>query len=142
MNNIKIIKINKTYIKPNIYINNFNNYIISSINLLNINYNDLDKIKKSFNMLEIDKYHNINPPTRLRKYFNIDIDMKNNNEYILKYNHDINIFKQQVEDNRNIPRKFALMDYKILYSHFMISYICQISSIVKNIDITPISIHS
>ena len=135
MNNIKIIKINKTHIKPNIYLNNFNNYIISDINSLNIKCN-MNKIKKSFNMLEIDKYHNNNksPPTRLRKYFNIDVDMKNNYEYILKYNHDINIFKQQVEDNRNIPRKFALMDYKILYSHFMISYICQISSIVKNIE--------
>ena len=128
---MNIIKIN---IKPNIYLNNFNNYIISGINLLNINCNDFDKIKKSFNMLQIDKYHNINPPTRLRKYFNIDIDMKNNNEYILKYNHDINIFKQQVEDNRNIPRKFALIDNDILYSNFMISYICQISSIVKNIE--------
>ena len=67
MNNIKIIKINK--IKPNIYLNNFNNYIISDINSLNIKCN-MNKIKKSFNMLEIDKYHNNNksPPTRLRKY--------------------------------------------------------------------------
>jgi len=128
---MNIIKIN---IKPNIYLNNFNNYIISGINLLNINCNDLNKIKNSFNMLQIDKYHNINPPTRLRKYFNLDIDMKNDYEYIIKYNHDINIFKQQVEDNRNIPRKFALIDYQILYSQFMISYICQISSIVKNIE--------
>tara|TARA_B100001057_G_C22820930_1_gene939376 strand:+ start:474 stop:1190 length:717 start_codon:yes stop_codon:yes gene_type:complete len=128
---MNIIKIN---IKPNIYLNNFNNYIISGINLLNINCNGLNKIKNSFNMLQIDKYHNINPPTRLRKYFNLDIDMKNDYEYIIKYNHDINVFKQQVEDNRNIPRKFALIDYQILYSQFMISYICQISSIVKNIE--------
>lgn len=135
MNNIKIIKINK--IKPNIYLNNFNNYIISDINSLNIKCNNMNKIKKSFNILQIDKYHNNNnknPPTRLRKYFNIDVGIKNENEYIINFNHDKNIFKQKVKDERNIPRKFALIDYEILYSHFMISYICQICSILKSIE--------
>ena len=71
----KFIKINNKY---QIY-RRFNNYIISDVNSLNIDCIDYDKIRSSFNMLKIDKYHNnnIGPPTRLRKYFNIDIDMTN-----------------------------------------------------------------
>lgn len=127
-------KINKI-IKPNIY-KKFNNYIISDINSLNVNYIDLNIIKDSFKMLQIDKYHNNNkgPPTRLRKFFNIDIDMENKKKYNIKYNHHINIFKQQVEDNRSDPRKFSLIDDKILYSHFMVSLIYKISSLIQSIE--------
>ncbi len=129
----KFIKIkNKHQIYNNF--NNFNNYIISDINSLNINCIDLNKIKYSFNWLKIDEYHNNSPPTRLRKYFNIDVDMSNVEKYHIKYNHNNNIFEQQVEDNRNMPRKFALIDDKILYSHFITSFICQTSSLVKNIE--------
>ena len=87
-------------------------------------------------MLKIDKYHNnnIGPPTRLRKYFNIDIDMTNIEKYHIKYNHDIDVFKQQVEDDRNIPRKFELIDDKIIYSHFITSLICKISYMIKYIE--------
>ena len=122
-------------IKPNIY-KKFNNYIISDINSLNVNYIDLNIIKDSFKMLQIDKYHNNNkgPPTRLRKFFNIDIDMENKKKYNIKYNHHINIFKQQVEDNRSDPRKFSLIDDKILYSHFMVSLIYKISSLIQSIE--------
>ena len=127
-------KINKI-IKNNIY-KKFNNYIISDINSLNVNYIDLNIIKDSFKMLQIDKYHNNNkgPPTRLRKFFNIDIDMENKKKYNIKYNHHINIFKQQVEDNRSDPRKFSLIDDKILYSHFMVSLIYKISSLIQSIE--------
>ena len=135
---IKIKNKNQIYKK-------FNNYIISDINSFNINCNDLNIVKNSFNSLKIDKYHNsINPPTRLRKYFNIDIDMTNINEYYIKYNHNIDIFEQKVDDDRNIPRKFALIDDKILHSHFITSFICQISSLIKNIEdirLLNISIH-
>ena len=52
------------------------------------------------------------------------------NEYNIKYNHNIEIFEQKVDDDRNIPRKFELIDDKILYSHFLHHlYVKQIHSV-------------
>jgi len=127
----KIIKVKQ----PKIFLKTFNNYLISDIKSLKINNKDLNIIKHSFSKLKIDNYHNSNnPPTRLRKFFDVDVDMSNKKYIKIIFNNDKSIFKQPVEDDRGKPREFDLIDDNILYSKFMISFISKISGIVKSIE--------
>ncbi len=127
----KIIKVKQ----PKIFLKTFNNYLISDIKSLKINNKDLNIIKHSFSKLKIDNYHNSNnPPTRLRKFFDVDVDMSNKKYIKIIFNNDKSIFKQPVEDDRGKPREFDLIDDKILYSKLMISLISKISAIVKYIE--------
>tara|TARA_B110001469_G_C9635679_1_gene318726 strand:- start:106 stop:879 length:774 start_codon:yes stop_codon:yes gene_type:complete len=121
--------VGKDYIKYslNMYdilkFNNKSNYLITS----NIKNNELSNLKLSYQNLKIDLINN-NIPTRSRKYCNYRLDVRNKNEFKLGIV-DSDIFVQNTNDNRNIPRKFQLIDKEIILSNWLTDYIGNIAAL-------------
>lgn len=87
------------------------------------------EFKDSFHHLPPDKYiPNNNPVTRSRKYANILVDVTDNYEYSLIYTEN-DIFKQNVDDNRGVERKFELIDKEHIQNVWFLDFITQISAL-------------
>jgi hypothetical protein len=85
--------------------------------------------RNSFHLLPEDKYINqTGAITRSRKYANIVVDVSNNYEYEVKLTNNT-IFKQTVDDNRGIERKFELINPHHLQQPWILDFITQVSAL-------------
>ena len=107
-------------------------------------YNNCNKLKLSFNNLEIDKYlENNNPPKRLRAFTRYDVYI-DNNKVIINHDND-NIFNQNVNDYRNKTRIFKPIDESLIHNKFIVKLLYTTIDIIKynnpSISQLKISLH-
>ena len=119
---------------------NYKPYIKFNLNELNINTanNGYNQLLLSYNNLQIDPYLKTTYPQRLRKYAKYNVTFNKDwmpHNIVIKHD-NTNVYKQNVEDDRNQSRIFKLIDTNIVYSDIMMDLICNISNIVKHIEPT------
>lgn len=134
-NRILINNLYKAYKKKKCFSVNLGEHLISS--------NEKYLIKNSFNYLPVDKDNdeyiktikNLDyvPPTRFRRYANLDVDISDNIAKI-NLNSDKLSFSQNVNDFRKEPRKFELIDVNILSTYFFSNLIANSAFLVNKIS--------
>ena len=106
----------------------FNNYIKLNLNYVNFPTHLSLSFRNSYNRLPIDKY-NIDD-TRYRRFANYDVIKITNEfpEFVINHTGKT-IYKQNVDDSRNIERQFQLLEFP--QDPFVIEYIKYISKLLN-----------
>ncbi|MBD23729.1 MAG: hypothetical protein CMG46_01780 [Candidatus Marinimicrobia bacterium] len=121
MRNFKPLNVNLSYSKGALLQKPYLHFSLSKLNI----DKPCESFKYSYNNLEIDQYLEDNvPPKRLRAYALYNIEVFDSETISLRYNSD-NYYKQNVTDDRGKLRIFKPIEYKYIYSDYIVSVITQ-----------------
>lgn len=134
-NRTLINKLYNSYNKKKCFSVNLGEQLISSKEeyLINNSFNYLPIDKNNDELIKTFKNLNYVPPTRFRRYANLDVNISNNIAEI-NLNIDKLSFSQKVNDFRKEPRTFELIDVNVLSTCFFSNLIANTAFLVNKIS--------